>query len=94
MPITLLLNRAALKYERQSSILKPHSESRHFAPFSSDVAIEEASRGNADAAQRRVGVLREVTILTLNDDAVELALAFVAGRAIPAEAKVVSMAVQ
>ena len=63
-------------------------ESRHFALFSSDVAIEEASRGNADAAQRRIEVLREMTILTLNDDAVELALAFVAGRAVPAEAKV------
>ena len=63
-------------------------ESRHFDLFSSEVAIEEARRGNADAAKRRVEVLREMTILTLNDDAVELALALVAGRAVPAEAKV------
>ena len=63
-------------------------ESRHFDLFSSEVAIEEASRGNADAARRRVEVLREMTILTLNDDAAELALALVAGRAVPAEAKV------
>ena len=63
-------------------------ESRHFDLFSSEVAIEEASRGNADAAKRRVEVLREMTILTLNDDAAELALALVTGRAVPAEAKV------
>ena len=48
-------------------------ESRHFDLFSSEVAIEEGSRGNPDAAQRRVEVLREMTILTVTPDASDLA---------------------
>ena len=63
-------------------------ESRHFDLFSSDVTIDEASKGNEDAANRRIEVLREMTILTLTPDASALARALLAGGAVPEGAEV------
>ncbi len=63
-------------------------ESAHFELFSSDVTIEEASQGNPEAAQRRIEVLRDMTILTLTRDASALARALLAGRAVPEGAEV------
>ena len=58
-------------------------QSPHFALFSSDVTIYEAGQGNEDAANRRLEVLREMTILTLNRDALDLAGALLTGGALP-----------
>ena len=54
-------------------------DSRHFDLFSSDVAIEEIKQGHPDAAQRRIEVLREMTILTVTPDASDLADALIEG---------------
>ncbi len=63
------------------------TQSPHFELFSSDVAIEEAKQGHPEAAQRRIEVLRELTILTVTLDASDLADALIEGRAVPAEAE-------
>lgn len=63
------------------------TQSPHFELFSSDVAIEEAKQGHPEAAQRRIEVLRELTILTVTLDASDLADALIERRAVPAEAE-------
>lgn len=55
----------------------------HFELFRSDVAFNEAGQGNEDAASHHIEVLREMTVLTLTDDASDLARALISGGAIP-----------
>ena len=58
-------------------------QSPHFELFSSDVALNEAEQGSEDAANWRIEVLREMTILTLTREASALARALLAGGAVP-----------
>ena len=58
-------------------------QSPHFELFRSDVPIDEAGQGNEDAANWRIKVLREMTILTLTREASALARALLAGGAVP-----------
>ena len=55
----------------------------HFELFRLDVAFNEAGQGNEDAASHHIEVLREMTVLTLTDDASDLARALISGGAIP-----------
>ena len=54
-------------------------QSPHFELFSSEVATNEARRGNVDAASRRIEVLSEMTILAFAEDAEILARALLEG---------------
>lgn len=58
-------------------------QSPHFELFRSDVPIDEAGQGNEDAANRCIEVLCEMTVLTLTDDASDLARALISGGAVP-----------
>ena len=62
-------------------------QSSHFELFSSDVAINEARQGDVDAANRRIEVLHEMTILVFTRDASDLARALLAGGAVPENAE-------
>jgi len=55
--------------------------------FTSELVIAEARDGDADAAARRLELLRGVTELTISHDAERLAAAFVAQGAIPDKAQ-------
>ena len=63
------------------------THSPHFELFSSDTVVEEARRGHPEAAQRRIEILRELTMLTLTPEASDLTRAWIEGRAVPAEAE-------
>ena len=56
----------------------------HFDLYSSQLVLDEAARGDADAAKRRLDLLAEPKVLRLTDDAKELARALIAGNHVPA----------
>lgn len=58
-------------------------QSPHFELFRPDVAIDEAGQGSKDAASRCIEALREMTVLTLTDDAADLTRALMSGGAVP-----------
>jgi hypothetical protein len=62
------------------------SQSDRFDLFTSEVAVEEAGRGDTDAAARRVEVLSGIARLAVTDAVVELAKALVDGGALPGTA--------
>ena len=53
----------------------------------SDLTIEEAGRGNPQAAARRLEALDGIAILPITEAAVELSAALLAGRALPVNAQ-------
>lgn len=57
-----------------------------FLLYASDVVIEEAGRGDADAAARRLKALRGIPVLALTDSVVALSREFIKARALPAKA--------
>lgn len=64
-------------------------ESRHaFEIFTSDVVINEASRGDPQAAAERLEKIAAVALVPLSDAAVELGLDLIARSALPAKAEV------
>ena len=58
-------------------------QSPHFELFRSDVARNEAGQDSEDAASHYIEALREMTVLTLPDDASDLARALLSGGAGP-----------
>jgi hypothetical protein len=82
----------------QRSILVAHNQEftrewwsrrRHdFELFSSAVAVNEASKGNAPLASERLAYLAEATMLDINDDALVLAGELVRRTRIPSKADV------
>ena len=59
------------------------SQKQRFLLYTSDVAMEEAARGDAVAAERRTEALSSIPLLELTDGVGPLARALVAGKAIP-----------
>jgi len=57
-----------------------------FALYISEVVIEEAGKGDAGAASRRLAALEGLEVLSLNDEAVALAKALIEKRAVPERA--------
>lgn len=60
---------------------------RHlFDLYTSDLVLDEASKGNSDAAARRLDALRDLTRLALTDEVAELASVLLEGGALPSVA--------
>jgi predicted nucleic acid-binding protein len=59
-----------------------------FELFVSDAVLEEARRGDADAARRRQGFLDGIAVLAIHRDAERLAASFLAGAALPRKAAI------
>ncbi len=60
---------------------------RHrFELFISDLVTEEAGRGDAEAAARRLAILKDIPILLLNDAAINLAKALIQQGGLPSKA--------
>lgn len=57
-----------------------------FELYTSDVAVEEAARGNPEAAMRRLEALSGIPLLAVTDEVVALSKALVQGGALPAKA--------
>jgi len=57
-----------------------------FELYTSDVTVEEAGRGNPEAAARRIEVLSKIPILTITESVVALSKALLHGGALPAKA--------
>ncbi|MBU0500858.1 MAG: type II toxin-antitoxin system VapC family toxin [Gammaproteobacteria bacterium] len=57
-----------------------------FSLYLSELVIEEAGKGDAEAARRRLDALSGITILSLNDAAVDLAQALIEGGGVPRKA--------
>jgi len=57
-----------------------------FDLFISQFVLDEASQGNAIKAAKRLDILKEIPLLTLNDEAIELGLAFLQEKALPSKA--------
>jgi predicted nucleic acid-binding protein len=57
-----------------------------FELFVSDAVLEEARRGDGDAARRRLGFLEGVPVLTIHRDAERLAQSFLSAAALPSKA--------
>ena len=61
------------------------NESRRYDLYVSQAVWKEASRGDADAAARRMKILDGMSELTADDNALMLATAFIEGHAVPKE---------
>jgi predicted nucleic acid-binding protein len=59
-----------------------------FELFASQFVVDEASRGDALAAERRVAALRDLVLLDLTPDATLLAAELVRAHGVPAKAKI------
>ncbi len=61
-----------------------HSE--HFELFISQLVIDEASQGNTEEANKRLAILNDMALLTLNDKIVKLGYRFLQDKGLPAKA--------
>jgi len=61
---------------------------RNFEVVASELVLQEASLGNAQMAQKRLAVLKDVKILDVRDEAKNLAKTLVAKKAVPEKAAV------
>ncbi len=59
-----------------------------FELFVSDAVLEEARRGDGDAARRRLGFLDGVPVLAIHPDAERLAGSFLSAAALPSKAAI------
>jgi predicted nucleic acid-binding protein len=59
-----------------------------FELFVADPVLEEASRGDLEAAQRRLAFLEGIPVLTAHPDALGLARSFLAEAALPSNAAI------
>ena len=62
------------------------TQRNRFDLYTSDVTIEEAGRGNPEAASRRLEALAGISILPIIEAVVVLSKALIQGRALPAKA--------
>jgi len=53
----------------------------------SQAVLDEASRGDADVAARRMALLAEIAVLTIGDDVIEFAAQLLRRRVVPAKAQ-------
>ena len=60
------------------------TQRKRFNLYTSDVAVEEAGKGNRDAAARRLEALSGIIILPITEPVVALSRAFIQERALPA----------
>lgn len=51
----------------------------------SELVVQEAGEGEADAAQRRLGILTGIPVVAVSVEALELAKALVSNRIVPTE---------
>jgi hypothetical protein len=59
-----------------------------FELFTSQIVLDEAMRGDPDAAARRLSALQGVALLDVTDQAHEIAARFLAGGVMPANASI------
>ncbi len=59
---------------------------RHFELYISPVVVREVSRGDPDAAARRLDLIQAIPQLEVTDEVIELAKALVAGNVLPQSA--------
>lgn len=59
---------------------------KEFELCTSELVIEEASRGDREAAQKRLKALEEIPLLKLTDSVIELAQKLIAEEALPSKA--------
>lgn len=57
-----------------------------FGLYVSELVIQEAAAGDAEAAQRRISLLADIPVIRASPEALELAKAFVSSRIVPAAA--------
>ena len=62
------------------------TQRKRFGLYTSDVAVEEAGKGNREAAARRLKALSGITILPITEPVVALSRVFIQERALPANA--------
>ncbi len=62
------------------------TQRKRFGLYTSDVAVEEAEKGNREAAARRLKALSGITILPITEPVVALSRVFIQERALPANA--------
>jgi hypothetical protein len=62
-----------------------------FELFTSQIVLDEAMRGDPDAAARRLSALQGVALLDVTDQAHKIAAGFLAGGAMPAKAAIDSL---
>ncbi len=62
------------------------TQRRRFDLYISEVVVEEAARGDAAAASRRLGVLEDIEVLKLDEKSVELSKALIEQGAVPPKA--------
>ena len=62
------------------------TQRNRFDLYTSDVTVEEAGRGDTEAAARRLQALCGIPLLQITEDAVALSKALLQGRALPAKA--------
>jgi hypothetical protein len=60
---------------------------RHFSPYISPVVLDEASKGDKEAARLRLGKIKNFTILGINNDINQLAETYYSSLPIPEKAK-------
>ncbi len=60
---------------------------RHaFELFISPEVIDEASQGNPSESAKRLAIMKDITLLVLNNKAIDLALAFLQEKGVPSQA--------
>ena len=59
-----------------------------FDLYASQLVLDEASAGHADAAARRLTALQDAVLLEITDEATALAAQLIAGRGLPERARV------
>lgn len=62
------------------------TQKNRFSLFTSDLVLEEAKRGNHEAASRRLDVLSEIAILEITDEVVTFSKELIKEGALPAKA--------
>ena len=62
------------------------SQRKRFTLYVSQVVIEEAERGDSEAASRRISALSGIEVLSLNDDALSLSKALIMEGGVPQKA--------
>jgi predicted nucleic acid-binding protein len=60
---------------------------KHFSPYISPVVLDEVSKGDKEAAQLRLGKIKEFIILKINDDIKQLSETYYSSLPIPEKAK-------